>query len=112
MSRRIVRWLGTLTGAVLLVYAMLLIGIFVAMHQPIERFGRIMSYVPGPMFMVVPFEPMWNVARTGTLEVGEPAPDFVLRTADNKGHPDHGGQVQLSSFRGKQPVVLVFGSYT
>ena len=112
MRRRIFRWLGPLFAGVLLAYATFLIVIFVVMHQPIERFGKIMSYMPGPMFMVVPFEPMWNVARAGTLDVGEPAPDFLLRTADTKGHPGQDGQVQLSSFRGKQPVVLVFGSYT
>ena len=37
--------------------------------------------------MVVPFEPMWNVARAGTLEVGEPAPDFALRSADKNRLP-------------------------
>lgn len=41
-----------------------------------------------------------------SLQVGEPAPDFKLRTKDGK------MQVQLSSFRGKRPVVVIFGSYT
>lgn len=41
-----------------------------------------------------------------TLKVGSHAPDFKLRTVDGT------GEVQLSSYRGKQPVVLVFGSYT
>jgi peroxiredoxin len=49
---------------------------------------------------------MWNVARGGRLAVGEEAPDFDLRTVDKT------ARVKLSSFRGKQPVVLVFGSYT
>jgi hypothetical protein len=40
------------------------------------------------------------------LKIGAPAPDFKLRTADGK------REVQLSSFKGKRPVVLVFGSYT
>lgn len=39
-------------------------------------------------------------------QVGEPAPDFNLRTKDGK------MQVQLSSFRGKRPVVIILGSYT
>jgi hypothetical protein len=43
---------------------------------------------------------------TDTLSVGDMAPDFKLKTMDGK------QQVQLSSFRGKRPVVLVFGSYT
>ncbi len=38
--------------------------------------------------------------------VNEKAPDFTLRTEDGK------GVVTLSQFRGKKPVVLVFGSFT
>lgn len=112
MSRQILRRLGALTLILLTVYVTFLLGIFVAMHQSVERFGRVMSYMPGPLFMVIPFEPMWNIARGGTLEVGDFAPDFVLRTVDTTGHSQTGGQVQLASFRGRQPVVLVFGSYT
>jgi hypothetical protein len=44
--------------------------------------------------------------RQTTLKVGDLAPDFTL--SDPKGSR----QVTLSSFRGKKPVVLVFGSYT
>ena len=40
------------------------------------------------------------------LRVGDTAPDFKLKTDDGS------REVQLSSFRGKRPVVLVFGSYT
>ncbi len=40
------------------------------------------------------------------LKVGDPAPEFKLKSADGK------REVQLSSFKGKRPVVLVFGSYT
>ena len=36
-----------------------------------------------------------------TLKVGDPAPDFTLPSTD-------GTEVTLSSFRGKQPVVLAF----
>lgn len=41
-----------------------------------------------------------------SLKVGDMAPDFTL--------PDPAGknQITLSSFQGKKPVVLVFGSYT
>ncbi len=39
-------------------------------------------------------------------KVGQVAPDFTLKTKDGK------KTVKLSSFRGKKPVVLVFGSYT
>jgi hypothetical protein len=89
-----------------LVYGSFLAGMFVVMCQPPQRFGQIMKYVPMPALMVVPFESMWNVARGGPTRVGEMAPDFTLPTVDHK------AQVSLSSFRGKQPVVLVFGSYT
>jgi hypothetical protein len=92
--------------ALLLVYVAMLAAFFVVMRQPPERFGKVMAHVPMPLLAVVPFEPMWNVARGGALKVGDPAPDFTLRTSDRK------GVVQLSSFRGSQPVVLVFGSYT
>ena len=39
-------------------------------------------------------------------QLGELAPDFTLKTHDGK------ESVTLSSFRGKKPVVLTFGSYT
>jgi len=38
--------------------------------------------------------------------VGTDAPDFALRTLDGK------RIVKLSDFKGREPVVLVFGSYT
>lgn len=40
-------------------------------------------------------------------KVGDKAPDFKLKTL---GDPDK--EVKLSSFAGKAPVVLIFGSYT
>jgi hypothetical protein len=112
MGRRIGQRLIQVVGGILLVYGAFLVGIFAAMHQPVERFGRIMSYMPGPLFMIIPFEPMWNIARAGQLDVGYPAPDFALGGLDSKGRPMADGQIRLSSFRGRQPVVLVFGSYT
>ena len=77
-----------------------------AMRQPPEKFGRIMSRTPTAAFIFLPFETLWTNARAGDLKPGDAAPDFSL-TELNKS-----AQVQLSSFRGKQPVVLVFGSYT
>lgn len=44
--------------------------------------------------------------REGSLQVGDPAPDFELERLDGK------GKVRLSSFKGKKAVVLIFGSYT
>jgi hypothetical protein len=49
--------------------------------------GEIGSHQPGP-------------------DVDDPAPEFELRTHDSK------GTVRLTDFRHKQPVVLIFGSFT
>jgi len=40
------------------------------------------------------------------LKPGDLAPDFELKSLDGK------QTVRLSSFRGKKPVLLIFGSYT
>ena len=102
IGRRIARGLA----AVVALYMLVLAALFVVMRQPPARFGRIMAHFPMPAMMVVPFEPMWNVARGGTLRVGDDAPDFTLPLVDRS------AQVRLASFRGRKPVVLVFGSYT
>ena len=95
-------------GAVglIIAYGLFLTAMFIVMRQPPDRFGQIMKRMPMPILMIVPFEPMWNAARGGQVEVGDPAPDFNLRTADKQ------SRVSLASFRGQKPVVLVFGSYT
>ena len=89
----------------LLLWSGFLLTIGWAMRQPPEKFGRVMSHMPGPAFMLFPFETMWTQARAGTVQTGEPAPDFRLPTLD------HTAEVELAGLRGK-PVVLVFGSYT
>jgi quinol-cytochrome oxidoreductase complex cytochrome b subunit len=89
------------------VYLLLLAGIFFLMLQPPLVFARAISKVPArAVFMLFPFKPLWYVARAGTLKIGDEAPDFQLHTRDTK------EAVVLSSFRGRKPVVLVFGSYT
>ena len=90
----------------LAMYLSLCVGFYWAMSQPPDVFGRVMAKTPLPVMMVLPFETLWNSARAGRLEPGDPAPDFRLPTLDHK------ATVQLSSFRGSRPVVLVFGSYT
>lgn len=77
-----------------------------AMRQTPEVFGSVMKRMPMPAYFLFPFETMWSAARKGTLAVNAQAPDFDLETYDKS------GRIQLSSFRGKEPVVLVFGSYT
>jgi hypothetical protein len=90
----------------LAVYVLYLAGMFIVLCQPPQRFGQIMAHFPMPAMRLVPFEPMWNVARRGATRVGQMAPDFSLPSVDRK------AQVRLVSFRGQRPVVLVFGSYT
>jgi|SRR5579871_1852976 len=93
-------------GTVVALYLVLSAGLFAIMRLPPERFAKIISYAPGPLFMVLPFEPLWSVARGGGVHSGDAAPDFELPTLD------HSALVRLSTFRGRQPVVLIFGSYT
>ena len=89
-----------------LVYCLLFVGFFAAMYQRPEVFTQIMAKTPGAVFVVLPFRPMWLHARAGNLNVGDAAPDFSLKSQDGK------SGVQLSSFKGSKPVVLIFGSYT
>jgi hypothetical protein len=78
-----------------------------AMRQPPETFGRVMARMPGPVpFLIFPFETAWTHARAGRLRVGDAAPDFSLLKVDKS------ERVQLSQLNQRQPVVLVFGSYT
>ncbi|HLX45521.1 MAG TPA: hypothetical protein VKR43_18880 [Bryobacteraceae bacterium] len=87
-------------------YAVLVGTLAIAMRQPPDSFGAFMAKLPPVAFMVLPFQPLWMGARAGKLHVGQEAPVFVLKTADG------GSEVRLDSFRGKRPVVLIFGSYT
>jgi hypothetical protein len=66
-----------------------------------------MSRLPAPVvFVLAPFETLWTQARAGALHPGDPAPDFALMKLDKS------ELIQLSSLTARQPVVLVFGSYT
>jgi len=88
------------------VYVLICLALFVAMKQPPLKFAAVMARLPDISMLVFPFESMWTVARAGRLRLGDPAPDFTLQTYDKT------ALVQLSSFRGQRPVVLIFGSYT
>jgi len=87
-------------------YALFVAAMFVVMCQPPERFGRIMAHVPSLAMAALPAETLWTAARDGSLKLGDRAPDFRLLTIDRT------REVRLAGFRGRQPVVLVFGSYT
>jgi hypothetical protein len=77
------------------------------MHRPPEQFGRTMAHMPAPaVFLLAPFESLWSEARAGNLRVGDTAPDFELEKIDKS------GRIRLSDLSSRQPVVLIFGSYT
>jgi hypothetical protein len=101
------KWLARATLVLVGIYVMFFATVLVAMRQPPERFGQFMSHVPQALVWAgLPASRMWLWARDGHLEEGDAAPDFSLSTHD------HQSRVTLSSHRGHQPVVLVFGSYT
>lgn len=101
------KWVVRGAAAVALIYVALCGAVTLAMVQPPERFGRIITHVPEPLVWgLLPGRQMWLWARGGSLTVGDQAPDFTLQTYD------HASRVTLSSFRGERPAVLVFGSYT
>lgn len=99
------RLLLKIAAGLLVVYLALLGGLLFIMRRP-ATFSAVMKHVPDPAFMVIPFKHLWFIARAGNLKVGDPAPDFTLQTGDKK------SMVELASFRGREPVVLIFGSYT
>ena len=101
-----IRILLRIVVVLVLLYAAAVACLAIAMRQPPDTFGRIMAKLPAVAFIVLPFKPLWMNARAGKLQVGQPAPDFTLKSAGG------GSTVSLSSFRGLRPVVLVFGSYT
>jgi len=105
-GNRVLKIAGSVLGAVALVYALAVAGIYTAMCQTPERFGSIMAKVPGFAMMILPFRPLWMSARSGHLQVGDAAPDFSLPKLDGS------GSVQLSSELKDRPVLLIFGSYT
>ncbi len=105
-SRRVLQVAAACLVAVVLLWSVATAAFYVAMRQPPETFGRIMSHVPGVTMMVLPFKPLWMSARAGHLQVGEVAPDFTLPVL--KGDRT----VTLSTEYRQRPVVLVFGSYT
>ena len=100
------RWLRNIALTLMAVWLIFVASIFWLMHRPPAEFASAIGKMPGPLFMVLPFETLWFQARAGSLAPGTEAPDFRLPTLDHK------SEVTLASFRGKQPVVLVFGSYT
>jgi len=79
---------------------------YVVLRQGPATIEAVMPHVPGPAYLLLPFETLWRTARAGTLRPGDVAPDFDLPLLDGS------ARVRLSDFAGQRPVVLVFGSYT
>jgi hypothetical protein len=100
-------WIVRALALLLVAYVAFLGFIWWAMRQPPEKFAGVMARMPVAAYFVLPFETMWTRARAGTLNAGDPAPDFSLAKLENKRD-----KIQLSSLTARQPVVLVFGSYT
>ena len=100
------RWVLRTGGVLLVAWVGFVAFIDWAMHQPPEKFGRVMMHMPMPAYFLFPFETMWSDARQGTLRPGDLAPDFTVETLDTK------APTQLASLWAVKPVVLVFGSYT
>jgi hypothetical protein len=103
---KIFRVAGIALGGCALVYGVATAALYWAMRQPPERFGAIMTHVPGISMGILPFKPLWMSARAGRLRTGDPAPDFYLPTLDHK------SRVRISDEYRGNPVVLIFGSYT
>jgi len=100
-------WLIRILVTILVVYVAFVGVIWWAMHQPPEVFGRVMAHMPAPVvFILAPFETLWTQARAGSLHPGDLAPDFSLLKLDKS------ERIQLSALTAREPVVLVFGSYT
>jgi hypothetical protein len=97
---------GKVLAGVAVAYAIAAACLYAAMLQPPERFGAIMSHVPMPAMIILPFPPLWMHARAGTLRAGDQAPDFSLPALDRS------RSVRLSDELRERPVALIFGSYT
>lgn len=103
MRKFLIPFLIVLLGA----YSFCTAFIWRTMLRPPEEFARVMAKIPGPVaFLLFPFETLWTHARAGLLQPGDAAPEFSLMKLDKS------EAVQLSSLTARQPVVLIFGSYT
>ncbi len=103
------RWIAITASVLATVFVLWLVFVgfmWRIMHRAPEDFARVMSHMPWEVFLVVPFETLWTRARAGHLQIGDPAPDFLLSKLDKS------ETVRLSEINAKQPVVMIFGSYT
>ncbi|MBO0910775.1 MAG: hypothetical protein J2P13_03185 [Acidobacteria bacterium] len=106
ISHRWIKISGAIVIAVFLLWVAFVGFIWQAMNRTPEDFARVMSHMPGEVFLILPFETLWTRARAGRLEIGDPAPDFSLMKLDRS------SSLRLSEINRRQPVAMIFGSYT
>ncbi len=99
------RLAAKIIGLIAAVYVMLLACVMVYLRTP-EGIEKLMANVPRGVVQGFPWRRIYLLAREGSLQVGDPAPDFHL---EQRGKSP---EVRLSSFENQKPVVLVFGSFT
>lgn len=105
--RSLTKFLAFALGVIALIWLASCAVIYSKMRKSPEEFGRFMTRIPAPLvFMAFPFETLWTHARAGRVNVGDAAPDFTLLKTDKS------ERIRLSELNQKQPVVLIFGSYT
>ena len=101
------RIFAKLASVAVALWVLLCVALFAIMWLPPGRFCSIIAHVPGPViFMTMPFQRFWMIARGGSLKAGDVAPDFDLRSHEKT------ARVRLSAHQGVRPVVRIFGSYT
>jgi len=106
ISRRWIRTGAVILAGVFLLWVASVSLLWRAMHRAPEDFARVMSQLPGEVFLIMPFETLWTRARAGSLRVGDPAPDFSLMKLDRS------SELRLSEINRRRPVAMIFGSYT
>jgi len=74
-------------GIIVLLWLACCAVLYSQMRKPPEKFVRFMTRIPGQspskVFLI---ERLWTHARSGTLKVGDVAPDFTLQKIDKSGH--------------------------
>lgn len=85
--------IGMIAGGLAFLYIAAASCLYVAMRQPPERFGALMSEVPMAAMMILPFKPLWMPARAGPLAVGDAAPRFCAPGSGPEPHSQAHGRM-------------------
>ena len=62
------RRIRAIVVSLLVLWLLFLGAIYFTMRQPPERFATAIAKLPGPAFMLFPFETLWLRARAGSLQ--------------------------------------------